>query len=67
MTSINAIAIFDPNSSFNKNKIKGYVQFHKCCPENADCYRDIHRLTLESIHQPQVWGDNESINNIICA
>jgi Cu-Zn family superoxide dismutase len=33
MTSINAIAIFDPNSSFNKNKIKGSVQFHQCCPE----------------------------------
>lgn len=31
--SLNAIAIFDPNSSFNKNKIKGYVQFHQCCEE----------------------------------
>ena len=33
MSSLNAIAIFDPNSSFNKDKIEGYVQFHQCCEE----------------------------------
>lgn len=30
---MNAIAIFEPKSSFNKYKLEGYVQFHQCCEE----------------------------------
>ena len=31
---MNAIAVFEPNSTSNIGKISGVVIFHQCCPEN---------------------------------